>query len=82
MIEESNLNDITFINNLYKEFKPIFKDIIFPIIQKKNTALTQLLSNELNIEIGLSHILGKFELKNKLEQHLNANVVISKGKKI
>lgn len=82
MLEDSQLNDIVFLQNLYQEFKPIFKDIVFPILQKKRTILTDLLSNELNIENGLNHLLDKFELKNKLENHLGTHQGKPKNKKI
>lgn len=71
MLTDNQLNDIQFIQDLYTGFKPIFKSIIFPIIQKRKTALTELLSNEVNIEQGIYHLLEKFELKNKLEHQLH-----------
>lgn len=81
MLSDNQLNDIKFIHNLYTGFKPIFKEIVFPIIQKRKTALTNLLSNELNVEQGINHLLEKFDLKNKLE-HQFQSLQKEKGKKI
>lgn len=82
MIEDNHLNDIIFLQDLYKEFKPIFKDVVFPIIQNKKTVLTELLSNEINIEKGLKHLLDKFELKDKLETNLHLQNYKNKNIKI
>lgn len=82
MLDEKDLNDIIFLQELYQEFKVIFKEVVFPIIQKKKTILTDLLSNELSIENGLTHLLDKFELKNKLENHFNPISSKNKSKKI
>lgn len=82
MLEETQLNDIVFLQKLYQEFKPIFKDVVFPIIQTKKTILTELLSNELDIENGLTHLLGRFELKNKLENNLSNSHIKNRNKKI
>lgn len=81
MLDDNQLNDIKFIQGLYITFKPIFKDIVFPIIQKRKTSLTKLLSNELDVEQGINHLLEKFDLKNKLENQFYTSQK-QKGKKI
>lgn len=81
MLDQKQLNDISFIQELYQSFKPIFKEIIFPIIQRKKTVLTEQLSNEVSIEQGINHLLDKFDLKNKLENQLHHSIK-QKNKKI
>lgn len=78
MLDEKSLNDIIFIKNLYENFRPIFKNVIFPILNRKKTILTDLLSNEIDLEKGLVHLIERFDLKNKLEEKFDNSQSIIK----
>lgn len=80
MLDEKQLNDIFFIHQLYTTFKPIFKEIVFPIIKQRKTVLLEQLSNELSIEQGINHLLEKFDLKNKLENQLHHSIKLKSRK--
>lgn len=70
-ISTEQYDNIDFLQKLYINFKPIFKDVIFPILKQKKTIFSSNFSNDSDFEKSLRHLLDKFELKNKLEHEWN-----------
>lgn len=66
-ISNEQYDNIEFLQKIYINFKPIFKDVILPILKQKKTIFAENFSNDSNFEKALRHMLDKFELKNKLE---------------
>ena len=71
-LNNDSLNNINFINDLYSTFKPIFKSVIFPIMQQRKIPLANILINdsENDFDKSISRLLGKLELHEKLEHEL------------
>ena len=72
ILNNDSLNNINFINDLYSTFKPIFKSVIFPIMQQRKIPLANILINdsENDFDKSISRLLGKLELHEKLEHEL------------
>ena len=66
-ISVEQYNNIDFLQKIYTTFKPIFKDVLLPILKQKKTIFSENCSTDADFEKSLRHVLDKLELKNKLE---------------